>query len=117
MKKKKNNNNIKQVIINIWQGKLNLSQTFWLVFFIGGTIVTLPAIIFFNDEFIDSISDIGAVLGILYVLIEYSYLIWAYVATWRSATNFKPKKNQWSWGTIAKVYLVLNLIRAFSSFL
>ncbi|MDC1159079.1 hypothetical protein OAT08_05915 [Pelagibacteraceae bacterium] len=115
MAKKKNN--IKQVIINIWQGKLGLSQTFWLVFFIGGTIVTFPSIIFFNDEFIDSVSDIGAILAILYVLIQYSYLVWAYVATWRSATNFKPKKNQWSWGTIAKVYLVLNLIRAFASFL
>ena len=114
--KKKKNNNIKQAIINIWQGKLDLGQTFWLVFIIGGTIVTLPSFIL-NDEFIDSISDIGALLAIFFFIFQWSYLVWAYVATWRSATNFKPKKNQWSWGTIAKVYLVLNLIRAFASFL
>ena len=77
MAKKKNN--IKQVIINIWQGKLGLSQTFWLVFIIGGTIVTLPSFIL-NDEFIDSISDIGALLAIFFFIFQWSYLVWAYVA-------------------------------------
>ena len=111
--KKKKNNNIKQAIINIWQGKLDLGQTFWLVFIIGGTIVTLPSFIL-NDEFIDSISDIGALFAIFFFIFQWSYLVWAYVATWRSATNFKPKKNQWSWGTIAKVYIVLSVIRSIS---
>ena len=40
----------------------------------------------------------------------YIYLIIAYVGTWKSATNFKRKKNQWSWGTIAKVDIVLNIL-------
>jgi hypothetical protein len=111
--KKKKNNNIKQAIINIWQGKLDLGQTFWLVFIIGGTIVTLPSFIL-NDEFIDSISDIGALLAIFIFIYQWSNLVWAYVAAWRSATNFKPKKKQWSWGTIAKVYIVLSVIRSIS---
>ena len=113
MAKKKNN--IKQVIINIWQGKLGLSQTFWLVFIIGGTIVTLPSFIL-NDEFIDSISDIGALLAIFFYIFQWSYLVWAYVGSWRSATNYKPKKGQWSWGTIAKVYIALNIIRGIVKF-
>tara|TARA_B100001250_G_C19525820_1_gene668017 strand:- start:103 stop:453 length:351 start_codon:yes stop_codon:yes gene_type:complete len=108
---KKKNNNIKQVIINVWQGKLSLIQTFWLVFVLGGTIVTLPSFIL-TDEFIDSISGTGAMLGLVFFIFQYSYLIWAYVGSWRSATNYKPKKGQWSWGTIAKVYIALNIIRA-----
>ena len=48
--------------------------------------------------------------------IQYAYLILAYVGTWRSASNYKPKKDQWSWGTIAKVYIILNLIRAVGYF-
>ncbi|MBL6861199.1 MAG: hypothetical protein ISQ91_01775 [Candidatus Pelagibacter bacterium] len=38
-------------------------------------------------------------------------MIWAMVGTWRSATKFKPKKKQWSWGTIAQVYIILSVIR------
>ena len=49
-------------------------------------------------------------------IFQYSYLIWAYVGSWRSATNYKPKKGQWSWGTIAKVYIALNIIRGIVKF-
>ena len=112
---KMKNNNIKQVIINVWQGKLSLTKTFWLVFILGGTIVSLPSFIL-TDEFIDSISGTGAMLGLVFFIFQYSYLIWAYVGSWRSATNYKPKKGQWSWGTIAKVYIALNIIRGIVKF-
>ena len=114
MKKKKNN--FKQNIINVWQGKISLKWSFWLVFVVGGTIVTIPSFIF-TDEYVDSISGLAAMFGLLFFILQYSYLIWAYVGTWRSASNYKPKKGQWSWGTIAKVYIVLNLIRGAVVFL
>ena len=114
MKKKKNN--FKQNIINVWQGKLSLTKTFWLVFVVGGTIMTIPSFIV-TDAYVDSIGQLAAIFFLLFFVFQYIYLIWAYVATWRSASNYKPKKGQWSWGTIAKVYIVFNLINAVYRFL
>ena len=85
---------------------LSLGISFWAVYTIGGTIVALPAIVLPETS--------SAIL--IFVPFQFIYLIWAMVGTWRSASKFKPKKKQWSWGTIAKVYIALNLIRGIVKF-
>ncbi len=105
----KKNKNLKTNFNNFWQGKLSLKLSFWLVLFLGGGLLSLPTFLI-TDSYVDSISETLTALLLLYLLFYYIYLIIAYVGTWRSASNFKPKKNQWSWGTIAKVYIVLNIL-------
>ena len=115
MVSKNSNKNIIQIIKDYWNGKYSLVGSFWFGFMILGTIITVPAFIF-TDSYIDAMSD-TALLGLLvYFAIMYPYIILAYVGTWRSASNYKPKKGQWSWGTIAKVYIALNALRAVIEF-
>ena len=107
MKKKKY---FKQILKDFWQGKMSLKFSFWIAFFLVGGAFSIP-LFFITDAYIDNISDGLASLFFLYIIVYWIYLIIVYVGTWRSASNFKPKKNQWSWGTIAKVYMVLNIVR------
>ena len=116
MAKIKQNKKLIQRIKDFWSGKINLGPSFWYVFMIGGTIVTIPSFIE-TDAYVDNLSSSGLIALMVFYLFQYSYLIVAYVGTWRSASNYKPKKTQWSWGTIAKVYIVLNIIRAIVKFL
>jgi len=111
MVEQKQKKNLIQQVKDFWSGKINLGPSFWVVFMIGGTIVTIPSFIA-TDEYIDTLGSFGLVTLIIYFLFQYSYLIIAYVGTWRSASNYKPKSNQWPWGTIAKIYIALNAIRA-----
>ena len=88
-------------ILNLWNGNESLGTSFWAVYLIGGTIVSLPAFVLPETS--------NAIL--LFVPFQFAYIIWAMVGTWRSASKFKPKKKQWSWGTIAQVYIVLSVLR------
>ena len=102
MKKKVENN----FVIDFWNGRISLGTSFWAVYFIGGTIVSLPA--FLLSETTNLI--------IFFVIFQFIYLIWAIVGTWKSASKYKPKKNQWSWGTIAQIYIVLSALRILLNF-
>ena len=97
MKKKKKQN----YITNFWDGNESLGISFWAVYIIGGTIVSLPAFV---------LPETSSAIFI-FIPFQFIYLIWAMVGTWRSASKFKPKKNQWAWGTIAQVYIVLSVLR------
>ena len=97
MKKRKKQN----YISSFWNGNESLGTSFWAVYFIGGTIVSLPAFVLPENS--------SAIF--IFVPFQFIYLIWAMVGTWRSASKFKPKKNQWAWGTIAQVYIVLSVLR------
>jgi len=112
---KKKSKSFKQNVIDFWQGKISLGLSFWVWFFLIGSILTIPSFVL-TDAYVDSLGNLGLIAFISFFIIQYSYLILAYVGTWRSASNYKPKKDQWSWGTIAKVYIILNLIRAVLEF-
>ena len=105
----KKNKNLKINFTNFWQGKLSLKISFWFVLFLGGGLLSLPTFLI-TDAYVDAISETLTALLLIYLLFYYIYLIIAYVGTWKSASNFKRKKNQWAWGTIAKVYIVLNIL-------
>ena len=102
MKKSKKQN----FIINFWNGNESLGTSFWAVYIIGGTIVSLPAFILPETSY--------AIF--FFVPFQFVYLIWAIIGTWRSASKFKPKKKQWAWGTIAQVYIVLSVLRILIGF-
>ena len=97
MKKSKKQN----FIANLWNGNESLGTSFWVVYIIGGTIVSLPT--FVLPETSNAI--------FFFVPFQFAYIIWAMVGTWRSSSKFKPKKKQWAWGTIAQIYIVLSVIR------
>lgn len=108
--KKVKKNNFIQMIKDYWNGKYSLAGSFWIGFIIIGSIITVPSF-YLTDTFIDGLGNTGLIAMMIYFVIMYPYIILMYVGTWRSASNFKPKKDQWSWGTIAKVYLALNAFR------
>jgi|TARA_B110000238_G_C15737690_1_gene273688 hypothetical protein len=107
----KNKNNFKQSVVNFWQGKISLPISYWLVLTVGSIIVALPAIII-TDSYLESFGGLGTLLFILLIIFQYTYTIFAYVGTWRSAIKYKPKKNQWAWGTIAIVFMLLSIIKS-----
>lgn len=109
-RKKVKKNNFIQMIKDYWNGKYSLAKSFWLGFMVIGSIITVPSF-YLTDTFIDGLGNTGLIAMMIYFVIMYPYIILMYVGTWRSASNFKPKKDQWSWGTIAKVYLALNVFR------
>ena len=78
MKRSKKQNFIQ----NLWNGNESLGLSFWAVYIIGGTIVSIPS--FVLPETSNSI--------LFFVPFQFVYLIWAMVGTWRSASKFKPKK-------------------------
>lgn len=108
--KKVKKNNFIQMIKDYWNGKYSLVGSFWFGFIIIGSIITVPSF-YLTDTFIDGLGNTGLIAMMIYFVIMYPYIILMYVGTWRSASNFKPKKDQWSWGTITKVYLALNAFR------
>ena len=108
--KKVKKNNFIQMIKDYWNGKYSLGASFWFGFMIIGSIITVPSF-YLTDTFIDGLGSLGLIAMMIYFVIMYPYIILMYVGTWRSASNYKPKKEQWSWGTIAKVYIALNAFR------
>lgn len=95
-------------IRKFFNGDVDLTTSFWVVYFGAGVII---GIIFFalekNDE------DMAGLFS-LFILIPYT--IFAMIGTWRSATKYKiekqKKKEGTGWGTAAQVYIVLSIIRA-----
>ena len=57
-----------------------------------GTIIALPALYFFTDQFINSASGIVILILILYALVVIVSQIYLMVGTWRSAEFYKEKK-------------------------
>ena len=78
MKKSKKQNFIK----NLWNGNESLGISFWAIYIIGGTIVSVPALVLPETS--------NAIF--FFVPFQFAYIIWAMVGTWRSASKFKPKK-------------------------
>ena len=78
----KNEKSKTKLFSNFWNGKERLRTSFWAVYIIGGTIVSLPAIV---------LPETSSAIFI-FVPFQFIYLIWAMVGTWRSALKFKPKK-------------------------
>ena len=94
MKKSKKQN----FISSLWNGNESLGTSFWAVYIIGGTIVSIPAFVLPETSY--------AIL--FFVPFQFVYLIWAIIGTWRSASKFKPKKKTMGLGNYSSsVYCTL----------
>ena len=102
----KNKNNFKQSVVNFWQGKISLPISYWLVLTVGSIIVALPAIII-TDSYLDSFGGLGTLLFILLIIFQYTYTIFAYVGTWRSAIKYKTKKKSMGLGNNSYSFYVV----------
>lgn len=101
-----------KLVRKIWNGDLNLTKTFWLVFVVGTGIFSVISVIIEMNY--DSMGEIGAFFSLIFILLFLSYLIYSYVATWKSATkytiNAKKKKKGAGWAYAAKTIVVLSAL-------
>lgn len=105
---------MKNLISKIWNGKLDLIKTFWLVNVLGSSILSIPIIL--GDIYYDSLNNFTSLIVLIFLILLLVYFIFVTVSTWRSATNFinlkKKKKQKVFWGYAAKTVVVLGVIRA-----
>ena len=101
-----------KLIKKIWNGDLNLTKTFWLVFVVGTGIFNAISVIIEMNY--DNMGEIGAFFSLIFILLFFVYLVYSYVATWKSATkytiNAKKKKKGTGWAYAAKVVVVLSAL-------
>ena len=111
---------LKKDLINYWQGKVSYGYSYWFCLTIIGTIISLPALYFFTDQFIDSASRIVLLILILYALFIIVSQIYLIVGTWRSAEFYKIQKKKLKqsliWGYLGQITIVLSIIRKFAEF-
>ncbi len=102
-----------KLIKKIWYGDLSLVKTFWIVSFIGTGILSVISILI--EENLETISEIGAFFSLIFLIFFFLYVIYSYVAVWRSATKYtnkvKKKKKSAFWAYAAKTVVVLGVIR------
>ena len=106
---------MKNEIKKFWQGKVSLGKSFWLWYVVGGTILTLPALLV-PDSSLKSNSS--AFIFILYSLCMIVVVILLMIGTFKSAQEYrkikKKKKQGAGWGIAAQVYIILSGIRIFA---
>ncbi len=111
----------KKDLINYWQGKVSYGFSYWVCLTIIGTLIALPSLYFFTDQFFDSASGIILLILILYALFVIVSQIYLIVGTWRSAEFYKAQKRKLKqsliWGYLGQISIVLSVIRKFAEFL
>ena len=110
----------KKDLINYWHGKVSYAYSYWACLTIIGTIISLPALYFFTDQFIDNASELVLLALILYALFVIVSQIYLIVGTWRSAEFYKAQKRKLKqsliWGYLGQISIVLSVIRKFAEF-
>ncbi len=108
-----------KLIKKIWNGDLNLTKTFWLVFVVGTGIFNVISVIIEMNY--DNMGEIGAFFSLIFLTLFFGYLIYSYVATWRSATQYtlkaKKKKRGAFWAYAAKTVVVLGILNGLNELL
>ena len=110
----------KKDLINYWQGKVSYGFSYWVCLTIIGTIISLPALYFFTDQFIHSASELVLLFIMIYALFIIVSQIYLIVGTWRSAEFYKAQKRKLKqsliWGYLGQISIVLSIIRKFAEF-
>ena len=105
---------MKNEIKKFWLGKISLGKSFWLWYFVGGTILTLPAWLV-PDTSLQSTSSISIFL--LYSLSVLVVVIFLMIGTFKSAQEYrkikKKRKKSGGWGIAAQAYIILSGVRIF----
>ena len=96
-----------------WEGKVSYGQSFWLWYFVGGSLLSIP-FFFITDEAIDSSAGV-TLFTIIYFILFICAIIFLVIGTWRSAENYKriqKNKNKGSgWAIAGQIYLALTTLR------
>lgn len=118
--KKNNPTGLKKNLINYWQGKVSYGFSYWVCLTIIGTLISLPILYFFTDQFIDNASGLFLLILIVYALFVIVSQIYLVVGTWRSAEFYKVQKRKLKqslfWGYLGQISIVLSVIRKFAEF-
>jgi len=105
---------MKKEIKKFWQGKVSLIKSFWLWYFLGGTIISLPGILIPDSALA---SDSAIIIFFLYVVVMLAVIIFLMIGAFKSAQEYKKikrkKKQGAGWGTAAQVYIILTAVRGF----
>ena len=108
-------------VAKYWAGEDSLAFSFWGVSTIGLTMLQIPNWILLaqGDEIFDTMSDIGALFYLVYLIVFFVAVVIAYVGCWRSAakyitTKIKKKKSAF-WGYTTYVVIVISTVRVFAS--
>jgi ATP-dependent protease ClpP protease subunit len=102
-------------LVRHWRGELSLPVSYW----VNGLLATVAAVIAIaaigaSTDFRDDYDPTIALLSVVGIWVTvFVIVIWQVVGTWRSATNYKKDK---FWGRVAKVVLVIGLIRSLVDF-
>lgn len=88
------------LIKELWYGDISLAKTFWLFGVLVG--------ILFNFAF--KFIEFGSAFFIflLFVALNYTYLVFIFVAIWRSANKYKGPK---AWAILAKIIVIIGIAR------
>jgi hypothetical protein len=109
--------------INFWRGDESLTFSFWVVYFIGLSILSAPLIYIDiqGEAFIDSMSDGMALLFLIVTFIFYPALVYVYVGLYRSTSKYillvKKKGKSAIWGYLVYVWMFLSIIRLIREFI
>jgi len=111
--KKKSMKKTPSLISNIWNGKITYAQSFWIYYFVIGSILSLPLVMMTDNQINNFL-----ILYLLFLLFFITYIILVTVGTWRSAEVYKrnmlKKKKSLLWGYLGQVYIALAVIRSLS---
>ena len=98
---------------NFLTGKVSYAQSFWLWYFVGSTVLSIPFYLI-TDEAITSSTGVG-LFTLIYFILFICALIFLIIGTWRSAENYKriqKNKNKGSgWAIAGQIYLALATLR------
>ncbi len=101
MKLKEKKYNIKEIVIDLWDGKITLWKTYWGLVLPGAILFLLVELLVPEDRYaIHSFSNILCVIFSIFVLI----------CVWRSANEYQGKK---IWHFLAKFSCTLDVMLSF----
>ena len=80
--------------VNYWRGDESLTFSFWVVYFIGLSVLSAPLIYMDmqGEAFIDSLSTGMVLLFLIATVIFYSAAVYVYVGLYRSASKYILEK-------------------------
>jgi len=111
-KKKKKEQVMKNNLITFWQGKVSFVQSFWLWYFIGGSVLTIPFWLVPESAYEE---EVTAILLLIYTIFLFAAIIFLMRGTWKSAEKYKKikkrEKEGSGWALAGQIYIVLHIIR------
>lgn len=95
-----------------WRGELSLPVSYWVNGFIVTIVLTRVGFVVPWDNFVSRSPKLYSVAIILLWIVVALTTLWQLVGIWRSAKHYLAQGKSKLWGNLAKIAVVLGLIRA-----